>query len=105
MYIKMVTNPAWIGKNWKILTTVSSLLYGLISFMFGYISAVNATVDDYPKLVGRVNRVENVQIAVREDSAVFRAQFSTFLEMYKLEVLGRKSEARDIARTLETSKP
>lgn len=92
MSMKIYTDPKWIGKNWKMLSGIATL----IAFLFGWVVGVNATVEGFPKLITRVEKAEE---AVKEFK-VYSGKFDTFLEMYRLQVLGRNHEAQDIARSL-----
>jgi len=98
MYVRMITNPKWIGTNIKTIIPVIVFLWGVFAYTMGWFNGVNAAVTNYPKLDSRLTIVEL-------ENKEFKASFLTFMEMYKLQVLGHNKEAQDLARTLPTNKP
>lgn len=94
MIIKTLkTSPKWIGENWKTISSIALTIWSVLMFTTGWFSAVNAAAKGFPDAVSRITVVE-------QNQKNFQTRFDTFMEMYKLEVLGRKSEAQDLARSL-----
>lgn len=95
---KIMTSPKWIGENWKTITSMIAAIWTTVMFLSGWFAGVNATVKEMPLVTTRVNILEG-------NFKSYNSRFETFLEMYKLEVLGRKSEAQELARKLPDTNP
>ena len=98
MYVKLISSPKWLGNNIGKIITVVVFLWGIFTYTVGWFNGVNATVKGYPELVSR-------QVETDKKYESFEKRFEMFMEMYKLEVLGRKSEAQDLARSIPDHKP
>ena len=98
MSMKIYTDPKWIGKNIKSVIAVILFVWGIFTFSIGWFTKVNASSDGYPVLK---LEVKELQTEGRE----FRSSYSMFLEMYKLDVLGRHKEAQELARSMPKYEP
>ena len=92
------TTPRWVGENWKTILSLIGTVWTVVVFMSGWFTGVNATVEDFPKV-----KVLVLEHDKKIDS--FDSKFNMFMDMYRLEILGRHSEAREIAKDMPTNKP
>ena len=94
MYLKIKTSPKWLGENLlKVFGTIAAL-WSFIVFLSGWFGGVNATVKDFPTAITRLGIIER-------QNEEYKGRFNTFIDMYKLEVLGRSEEARELAKKLD----
>lgn len=93
MYVKMVTDPEWIGKNWKMVAGVLSAIGTVISFVFGYVTAVNATIEDVKLMKPEITKVNNQYKSLN-------GKVDTLITLYTYQVLGEKEAAKEYVKTL-----
>ena len=94
MYLKIKTSPKWIGDNLVKVFGLIGAVWTCVVFLSGWFGGVNATVTGFPGAITRLTVVE-------KENVEFKSSFKTFMQMYTLQTLGRKSEAVDIAKSLE----
>ena len=96
--MKIYTDPKWIGKNIKTVIAVAAFVWGVFVFSVTWFTKVNASSDGFPSLRKDVSELQT-------EGREFRSSYSMFLEMYKLDVLGRHKEAQDLARSMPKYEP
>lgn len=98
MYVKMITDPTWIGKNIKSLIALAAFLWGILTFVIGYITAVNGAVEGVKNHTPRIEQLE-------QNDKALGGKVDTVITLLSYQILGRTEEAKEYLKSHPPDKP